>query len=375
VGFFSSAGADVLADSFGWFTGSAAATSREAPTNDRPPVCARGLDPDSLNRLFADGEAFLGADYQRPFTMPDGSILWVFQDVYVRGRGGSWTFVHNAALVQRGSCFEVLYDGTYAAPRDYLFADVTQPQRRWFWPLAGDMGADGKFHLFVAEVRELGPTYLSYTEPIATWRVRIDPVTFEVVDRQPAVDASASLYGWSVVSDDSWTYLYAHCHRQFGWDPFPFVVPPVLVHDFDCVQEMTVARVPKGRFDQPMRYWNGSGWVAGAANAVNVVPPNRLVSASQIYRTAPGKFVAITKVGDWFGETIELDVASSPQGPFRTVRTIATGQRCGDCNTYFPVLLPFGVPDGRWILGISNNRFSGTDLSRYDPTFFAVDPV
>lgn len=375
VAFYSSGGADVVVDVFGRFTGTPPTGTGRAPTNVRPPECASGSDPDSLNGFFAAGVAFRGADYQRAFPLPDGRILWVFQDVFVRGRGATTSFVHNAALVQQGSCFTVLYNGNFASPDEYLFPNDTDRKDRWFWPLAGDMGADGMFHLFVAEMRERGPSYLSKTEPVATWRVRIDPATLQVVDAQPAADASAALYGWSIVSDSTYSYLYAHCHKQFGWDPFPFVSPPVYVHDFDCVQDVTVARVPRGRFEQPLQYWNGASWTSNRATAANIVPTGRLVSASQFYRTAPGKYVAITKVGDWFGETIEIDVASSPQGPFRTVRTIATGRRCPDCNTYFPSKLPYDAANGEWIIGLSNNRFSTTSLTHYDPTFFTIPPV
>ena len=375
VGLFASHGADAVVDVSGWFTGAPASAPGAAPTNVRPPECASGTDPAQLNAFFAGGTAFTGADYQRPFLLPDGRALWVFQDVYVRGRGGRSTFVHNAALVQNGACFTVLYSGNYAAPAEYLFPDVTQRERRWFWPLAGEMGTDGRFHLFVAEMRENGPSYLSYTEPLATWKVAIDLATMQVVDRRPAVDASNALYGFSVVSDDAHTYLYAHCHRQFGWSAFPFVDPPVYVHDFGCVQKMTVARVPRGRFDVPMEYWNGTSWTTNAAAAANVVPTGRFVSASQFYRTAPNKYVAITKVGDWFGGTIEIDIAPAPQGPYRTVKTIAVPAACGDCNNYFATLLPFGTTTGQWIIGLSNNVFGPVDLSRYDPTFFATPPV
>ena len=87
------------------------------------------------------------------------------------------------------------------------------------------------------------------------------------------------------------------------------------MHDWDCVDRMTVARVPVGQFDQPLAYWNGSAWVSDASQAVNVVPTGRLVSASQMY-FVDGKWVSITKVGDWFGTRIEIDAATRPQGPF-----------------------------------------------------------
>jgi hypothetical protein len=375
VGLYSSGGADVVVDVSGWFTGTPAGAPGPAPTNVRPPECTASAEPDGLTSFFRTGAAFTGADYQRSFMLPDGRVLWLFQDVYVRGRGNQSTFVHNAGLVQNGACFSVLTSGTFAFPAEYLLPAQTQRQHHWFWPLAGDMGADGRFHVFVAEMRENGPTYLSQTEPIATFKVAIDLTTMQVVDARAAVDHTPALYGWSVTSDGAYTYLYAHCHRQFGWDPFPFVDPPVYVHDFDCVQRMTVARVPQGQFDVPLEYWNGATWGPNPGSAVNVVPGGRLVSASQVYHVAPGRYVAVTKVGDWFGRTIEIDIASQPQGPFTTVRTIAVPAACPTCNNYFATILPFGTSDGSWIIGLSNNVFGPVDLARYDPTFFPIRPV
>jgi hypothetical protein len=340
----------------------------------RPPDCAASTDPSGLNRFFDNGPALMGADYQRPIALPDGRVLWFFQDVYFRGRGGTATFAHDAGLVQDGACFTLLQSGNYAAPREYLFPDLTQRHQHWFWPLSGDVGADGRFHLFVAEMRENGPTYLSFTEPIATWVVTIDLTTMQIVDRRPAPNGSASLYGFSVQSTDNFTYLFAHCHRQFGWDAFPFVDPPVYVHDWDCADRMTVARVPKGQFDQPLAYWNGSAWGADASAAVNIVPGNRLVNASQMY-LLNGRWVAITKAGDWFGTKVTIDVADRPQGPYTNVRTIATPTKCDRCNTYFASLLPYPASDGSMLIGISNNVFGAIDLSHYHPTFFATPPV
>ena len=109
--------------------------------------------------------------------------------------------------------------------------------RHWFWALGGDMGADGRFHLLVAEMLERGPAYLSWTEPIATWNVSIDLADMSVAAYAPASDNSAALYGFSVTSDASYTYLYSHCYRQFGWDLLAFSDPPLYAHDFDCTCE------------------------------------------------------------------------------------------------------------------------------------------
>ena len=69
----------------------------------------------------------------------------------------------------------------------------------------------------------------------------------------PASNNSDALYGFSVTSDATYTYLYSHCYRQFGWDPLPFIDPPLYTHDFDCTPNVNVARVPRGRFDVAAR--------------------------------------------------------------------------------------------------------------------------
>jgi hypothetical protein len=371
---YSSGGSDAIVDLAGWFTGTPAAGAGSAPLNRRPPECARSTEPNDLTTLFARNAMFSGADYQRPFPLPDGRVLWLFQDMYITGRYGQATFVHNAGLVQSGGCFELLHTGDYARPAELVMADATQRRQRWFWPLAGEMGDDGLFHLFVAELRERGASYLTKVEPVATWKVAIDLTTLRVVDTRPAVNPSAALYGWSVASDDQYTYLYAHCYRQFGWSAFPFVSPPVYIHDLDCSDEVRVARTTKGRFDQPLQYWDGNAWQADPSRAVSVVPTGRMVSASQFYRDG-NRWISITKVGDWFGDQMVIDIATRPQGPYTTVRTFRIPEKCGECNTYFPALLPWRSWNGAWLLAISNNRFDRLDLSQYQPSFFAIDPV
>ena len=246
-------GADLVVDLAGWFVGSPVSPSTgEAPKNVRPPVCIADTSPAALTAFFASGDPLIGADYQRAYPLPDGRTLWMFQDVLLRSRAGA-TFAHNAGLIQRGNCFDVLQSGNFASPGNYVLNEATDTMRHWFWPLGGDMGADGRFHLLVAEMLERGPAYLSWTEPIATWNVSIDLADMSIAAYAPASDNSNALYGFSVTSDASYTYLYSHCYRQFGWDLLAFSDPPLYAHDFDCSANVNVARVPRGRFDVAAR--------------------------------------------------------------------------------------------------------------------------
>ncbi len=364
----SEGGADVLIDLTGWFVGEPVSAFADQPANKRPPICTSYWDANSLTNFMASGDPYVGADYQRSFALPDGRVLWFFQDVLIRTRTGM-RFTHNAALVQTGNCFEALHTGNFAQPRDYLLPWATQRYSHWFWPLAGGMGTDGNFHLFVAEMRENGPGYLTRTEPTATYAVTIRLSDMAVIDERLAPNSSPSLYGFSVTSDASYSYLYSQCHRQFGYDQFPFSDPPVYVHDFACSADVTVARVPKGNFASNPSYWNGFAWTNNPTTAVPVIPRlDRAVNPTQVTYDN-GRFIAVTKEGDWWGDTIYLDVATRAQGPWTTYATIPVAPRCGDCNTYFASIVPYRTRQDQLIVGLSNNRFTGFTVGLYSPTF------
>ena len=345
---------------------------------DRPPlahlpeaVCAESTDSGELTRLFGAAGPIIGADYQRAFPLPDGRVLWLFQDAFISTATGP-ELVHNAGLLQSGQCVQPLVGGSSDRPTSYLFADTTDPFRRWFWPLGGGLGNDGRLHVYVAEVHERGQRYLQNSEPTATWLVSIDVEDFSVHDVRPAPDPSADLYGWSVVSHGEHTYLYAHCYRQFGWAPFPFTEAPAVAHDWSCTAVVTVARIPRGEFDALPEYWNGSTWSSDSSSAVPVIETEgRSVNATQV-AVLDGRFVAVTKVGDWWGNTIALDTAAAPEGPWHTYGEIEVEADCARCNTYFASFVPFGQRTDSVMIGLSRNTFDGDDLDRYSPRFLRV---
>ena len=129
---------------------------------------------------------------------------------------GDDRFAHNAALVQTGNCFEMLPanggDGT-----SWIGSWVEDELNTWIWPLDAEIGADGHLWLFLAAVRnERGDGAAAGAEPVGTWRARYRLPDLELIDLEPAEDASNELFGYSIVSDDDWTYLYGHCYRQFA---------------------------------------------------------------------------------------------------------------------------------------------------------------
>jgi hypothetical protein len=348
-------------------------------------TCVGSTSPEALTSLFdLEPGGLVAADYQRAISLPDGRTLWMFQDASIRlpppdpattlpdtpPAPPATQLVHNAALLQTGTCFELLTSGTAAAPRPWLFGDDTMPFQHWFWPLDGTIGADGRLYIFVAEMVENGPLYLSITEPVATRVVVLDLPSLSVRSAGQPPNASASLYGFSITSDATWTYMYAQCHRQFGWSPSPLLP----AHDLDCASNVTVARVPKGRVLDRPSYWDGTSWQADPARAAPVMPTaGRPVNPSQI-RWNGSEFVAATKVGDWFGSTIFLDRAPSAQGPWITYARIAAVPKCAPtvCDTYFASWVPTALSGGKYVIGLSHNRWDGALSTVNRPTFFAV---
>src|SRR6478735_5007403 len=247
-------------------------------------TCAGSTNAAGLTNLFDQipGGMF-AADYQRAVPLPDGRTLWLFQDASITlpppppppeppplplpGTPPpppvvpATRLVHNAALLQTGTCFDLLRSGTDDAPGPWLFPAETAPFSHWFWPLDATVGQDGRLYVFVAEMVERGPLYLSTTEPIATRVVAVDLATMTPVAAGLAPNASASLYGFSIASAATWTYLYSQCHRQFGWSPSILL----LAHDLSCSSNVTVARVPKGQVLQSPSYWDGATWQPDAA--------------------------------------------------------------------------------------------------------------
>jgi len=332
-------------------------------------VCLPSAAPGHLDQLFfSEPGGVVGADYQRATALPDGRVLWTFQDAEVRRPNGSTTLVHNIGMVQDGSCFTVLMNGTADDPRPWLFASDTTKFARWFWPLGAEMGSDGRLYVFAAEMYERGPGYLTRTEPVSTVVAGVDTQTWEVVATGRPANASAALYGFSIESDSSWTYLFAQCHRQFGFDPFIFSY----AHDQQCSNRVTVGRVPKGQLFAAPTYWTGRGWQADPAAAVPVIQTaGRMVNATQFLRVN-NNWMAITKVDDWWGDRIVVEQAIRPVGPFGVVAEIVATPKCAvDCNTYFASWVPSTNP-GELVYGLSHNRWDGIATDVYRPTFAAL---
>jgi hypothetical protein len=346
-------------------------------------VCLGSSSPAALSTMFdSEPGGIIAADDQRAVPLPDGRTLWLFQDATIRLPPPTPPTVpplpgepfppreqllHNIGMLQTGSCFTVLRSGTAQDPKEWLLADQTTTYGHWFWPLGAEMGSDGRLYVYLAEMFERGALYLSATDPVRTRIVGINLASMRPTFAGIPPGSSSQLYGFSVTSDRSWTYLYGHCHRQFGWDPGPFVVP---AHDLGCAGNVPVARVPKGQLFNTPTYWDGTSWQGDPNRAVSVMPrAGRSINPSQV-RFTDGEFLAVTKVGDWFGSTIYLDRAPAAHGPWSNYARIPAPPKCSTsvCNTYFASWVP-GTVAGDHVIGLSHNRWDGRVTAINRPTY------
>lgn len=336
-----------------------------------------GPTASGFDQLF-QGEVgrVVGADYLRGFELPNGNRLLLMQDTFFDAASntravsslGQASFAHNAGLLLDASgC--VLQ--TLLGARSYIGSGETQPLTRWFWAMGGGMGADRNLHILVAEMRNPRRTGAATGAlPVATWHAIIEPTTLAVTSFAPATDSSASLYGWAVASDDRYTYLYSHCYRQFvPGEPFG--------HDFECTATINVARVPLGRFDSPLQYWDGTRWQADPSSASPLpFAGDRSINPVSIQHVGDS-FVSVSKTGDWWGSSILVDIAPSAVGPWRTVATITPPVKCSVCNTYFASLLPWRQADSSLVVALSNNAWDMRQVVFpnpwiYRPSFIAI---
>ena len=136
-----------------------------------------------------------------------------------------------------------------------------------------------------------------------------------------------------------------------------------------------MARLPLGDLGAALQYWDGSGWVAEPAAAANIAPQTspdgapRTVNPMQITRV-DGRWIAVTKEGDWWGDTVYLDRAASPVGPWTTAATVQPEPLGPNHNTYFSSIV--SDVGGDVVVGLSNNAWDGHSPDTYRPTFTAI---
>jgi hypothetical protein len=294
--------------------------------------------------------SWVAGDIPRSYDLGDGGTLWVTNDSYLtddsklQGVAGA-TFQRNAAFVERNGRLGLIHP----IEEPYLGNGGGSHFDQWFW-FHGSVLVGEHIEAFVSLMRRTGPLGWAINfEYAETWIASISTRDGSIIDLRPAPNPGTKpLYGFSVASDDEWTYLFGnHAFYDFGSIP------------------NYVARVPFGEVDRLPSYWNGRTWVRDAVEAASIydgTPGDQgLACRLHVFRWGD-EWWATHKFDEFFGSEIHLLKATNPTGPWTIVRRIPVEPRTGDDRscTYDAQARP--ISDSTIQLWWSNNAYAETDV-------------
>jgi len=357
----------------------AASTRRTAGGHVATDVdCADGVNAESLDRFLASRVGpVLGWDYQHVYPLGEDRYLWLFQDAFLDHSGTKTTFdtsrfIHNAAMVQDGSCFTLMHRGTADRPDSFEIGDGTVDVRtKWLWPMGGELVGD-RLYVFWAEMVKDPydpdpPNGLGW-HPQQVFLASYDAQTMERLSWESPRNAGVlPIYGYAVASDETHTYFFGNTFEQNMLREGGFWNGP------HSATKMYLSRVPIDKFTEWPEYRTADGWSYAPEDAVPIVDRYYAENPMQP-RYLDGQWVATTAVDGYWGDALAVDVADEPWGPWTTVQYGPLAPRNADpkMNTYHAQPLPWRDDFGSVQITISNNarnmrRDAWTNPHRYRP--------
>ena len=322
--------------------------------------CAANTSADALDVFFAQrlGPA-IGLDYQHVYPLGGDRHLWLLQDTFIDHPGSASrldqaSFVHNAALVQRGSCFSLLHRGSPKAPASFELGNGETRLSKWFWPMGGEV-ADGQLFVFWVEMEKDGyeppPGEGLGWHPRTTWIATYDVQTLTRLDFRAATNPGVDpIYGYATATVGDYSYLFGNTFEQNltrdgGWFNQPH-----------SGTYMWLARVPARQLLAPPEYRTADSWSTNPGDARPITQRFGIENPMQP-RWLGGQWVAATKKNGYWGEELVIDIANDPWGPWTTVETRQLTPRGKDplMNTYHAHLLPWLDGQSRLIVSVSQN--------------------
>ena len=328
-------------------------------------------------------------DVAQPILLPDGSTIWFLNDSYLNPKSPSSgitndsAFVRNIAVKQVGTCFEVLAGPmpepesltgptttttiapgaatTTVKPTSFLsYGEVKD--KTWWWFHGGDV--DGSvLRVFVTDMVQTAPPGWGIGfEPSSVWIATYDWRSMQLLDLRRAPDTKVGpAYGFSVVNDSGWTYLYGN------YDNLIFA---------KADRRNFVARVPLHQVFSAPSYWNGSAWVADRKQAVSISTEGTWDHRMRVFHD-DDRWIATAKADDFFGADLLILEAPQAQGPWVITQRISAPPLTDTTTgvTYDGIAIP-RVVEGRIVVNWSNNQYDYARIvnrpDRYRPTFTDV---
>jgi hypothetical protein len=290
-------------------------------------------------------------DLPHAYPLPDGRVLWLLNDSFLSDAPDGpiddrSRFVRNAAIMQTDSALELIDTGSSYA------ADGESRYDRWWWFHGGEI--DGSLlHVVTTEMVRIGELGWAINfEPRSTWITTIAWRTMTILRMRPAPNSQVSpMYGFSVASDDEWTYLFGNSH--------------IYGH---ATTENRVARVPRGKLLETPTYWDGIGWNSDPTTAVSVHTHGDWACRLHVVRDGD-RWLATAKDEEFFGTDGIIWAADAPTGPWRELHRFTIPTRTNDDRTCTYDLMARPLGSGDLLVWWSNNSYE-EDLARSDPRIY-----
>lgn len=342
--------------------------------------CARDLSAAGLADFFAHPLGPIkGFDEPRMYPLGDGRTMWVLQDAFVDETGRATSYAHmgyanTMVLIQEGTCFTALRRGTATNAVAFEIGTGDIAFDHYFWP-AGATVSGGTLQMFwmemVRDPAEQSPFDGIALHPAATWLATYDIATMQRLSFVPAQNPGVSpVYGYTVVDNGEWSYLFGNSFLQNLALEGGFSNGP------HSATRMYLARVPRGHLEATPTYWNGTTWSDDATAAAPI--SSRYWTENLVMPVVIGdQWVSATKVDGFLGNSISIDLAPNPWGPWTTVLTIPSTPRGDpkDIVTYHASVLPYLDPSGALIVELSQipMELGRNDApAKYRPNVFTV---
>jgi hypothetical protein len=253
----------------------------------------------SLLRKFNGG--WIAGDATFSIALPENKTLWLFGDSFIGTVNPDSSivtgshFIRNCAVLQEGDSMRALFNGSFAAPVDFLLS--SNPNSSWLWPEHGLVEND-TLKIFFSEfitwpgVSGFNFKYISAQLAFFTY----PEIQFLDMVQIPYYNQNNVCYGNCVMVENGYTYIYGRKETD-------------TVHH---VSYPHLARAPAGNLQAPWQFFNGTSWVNDPAASFKIGN----VAVSQQYGVfKQNNLYVLISQEIWLSSKIYSYTFTTPQGP------------------------------------------------------------
>ncbi len=205
----------------------------------------------ALNSYGNMGKGWTGSDGTYHITLPNGTVLWIFDDTFYRDmlpngtRGDLSSLMRNSMVLEKnGTFYETLTSGVPVNNNLAYFPDPTQYQ--WYWPGPGEISGN-RIEILLGLYSSYGSNPLDIKFQVTYLGI----INESTLDLEKIILISNSQINWSqwVLHINNTTYIYG-----IG----------------NGTSSMYVARVNGTDLEGNWSYYDGGGWSVDQSSAVSV---------------------------------------------------------------------------------------------------------